>query len=102
MTSIHQRCPEGETGRRVATAVLPNKLGIHARSAAQVVKAVARLRCNVTLHRDDRRADARSLMELLRLEARQGHTVRIEAEGRDAEEAICSIEALITNGFDEL
>jgi phosphotransferase system HPr (HPr) family protein len=98
---FNQNGPEGDTNRREATVVLPNKAGLHARSAAQVVKAAARFRCSVTLYRGDRAANARSLVELLRLEARQGHSMRIEATGRDAEEAVCEIERMMASGFDE-
>ena len=84
-----------------AEAALPNKAGLHARSAAMVVKATTRFQSIITLEIGGRQASARSLMELLRLGARQGQVVRIRVEGRDAEDALHSIKSMIERGFDE-
>jgi PTS hybrid protein len=90
-----------DQGLPEATAVLPNRAGLHARSAALLLKTSARFHAKVTLHRGERQADARSLTELLRLGARQGDMVRIQAEGDDAREALGAIKALIERGFGE-
>lgn len=84
-----------------ASAALPNKAGVHARSAAMVVKATAHFESVITLEVEGRQASARSLMQLLRLGARQGHVVRIVVEGRDAEDALHEIKSMIERGFDE-
>ena len=91
----------GKAGPLEATVVLSNKAGLHARSAALLLKTSARFRSNVTLYRDESVASARSLMDLLRLGARQGDMVRIQAEGHDAEAALREIKALIETGFGE-
>jgi phosphotransferase system HPr (HPr) family protein len=84
-----------------STVVLPNAAGLHARSAAQLVKTTTRFRATVTLSLNGRTARASSLTELLRLGARRGHAVHIEAEGQDAEAALHEFKTLMENGFDE-
>jgi phosphotransferase system HPr (HPr) family protein len=92
---------EENPGPLEATVTLPNQAGLHARSAAMVVKAASRFQSAVTLDVGERQANARSLMELLRLGARQGHTVRIRVDGRDAENALHEITTMMERGFDE-
>jgi phosphotransferase system HPr (HPr) family protein len=92
---------EADEGACEVVATLPNRAGLHARSAAQVVKAAAGYRATVTLAFDGRTANARSLMELLRLGARQGHTLRISAVGPDAEAAAGAIGRMIEQGWGE-
>jgi phosphotransferase system HPr (HPr) family protein len=84
-----------------ATVVLPNKAGLHARSAATLVKESARFRSRITLHAAGGSAVTRSLMELLRLGARQGDSIRIQVEGDDAEVALSAVRALVESGFGE-
>jgi phosphotransferase system HPr (HPr) family protein len=81
--------------------MLPNAAGLHARSAALLVKAVAGFDSQVILELEGRQANARSLVELLRLGARQGHKVCIRVEGGDAKEALQTVRTMIENGFDE-
>lgn len=97
----HDNAKERSGNRREATATLPNKAGLHARSAAMLVKAAARYQCTVTLACNGRTANARSLMDLLRLGARQGHDLTIRAEGPDADVALRDVTELIERGFDE-
>jgi phosphotransferase system HPr (HPr) family protein len=86
---------------REATVVLPNKLGLHARSAASLLKTSARFQSSVVLYHKDGKANARSLTELLRLGARQGDAVRIQVQGHDADAALQAIQTLLENGFGE-
>jgi phosphotransferase system HPr (HPr) family protein len=66
-----------------------------------LIKATTRYQASVTLSVNGRRARATSLTELLRLGARRGHAVQIEAEGRDAEDALRELTTMMENGFDE-
>jgi phosphotransferase system HPr (HPr) family protein len=86
---------------REATVVLPNKLGLHARSAASLLKTSARFQSSVVLYHKDGKANARSLTELLRLGARQGDAVRIQVQGPDADVALHAVQTLLENGFGE-
>jgi phosphotransferase system HPr (HPr) family protein len=84
-----------------ATVVLRNPAGLHARSGAAVVQKAARFDARITLHWKARSANARSLMDLLRLGARPGDDIRITATGRDAGEAVEAIADLMGQGFGE-
>jgi phosphocarrier protein len=78
--------------------VLRNQSGLHARSGAAVVRAAARFDARVTLHRNAQSANARSLMDLLRLGARPGDDIRITATGQEAAAAVDAIAALMGQG----
>lgn len=78
-----------------------NKEGLHFRPIMQLVDLCSRFSSQIRLACDDREADARSPMELLMLVATQGTTIRLEAEGEDAEKAADAIVKLIEAGFNE-
>lgn len=97
----HDNAKDRSGDWREATVTLPNKAGLHARSAAMLVRTAARYQSAITLSRNGRTANARSLMDLFRLGARQGHDLAIRAEGPDADAALRDIVGLIERGFDE-
>lgn len=78
-----------------------NKLGLHARAATKLVMLVNRFEARVTVEHSGKRADAGSVMGLLLLETCQGQTIRVVAEGPDAEAAMSAVEQLIDGRFDE-
>jgi phosphotransferase system HPr (HPr) family protein len=90
-----------ESGGHQASVTFPNRAGLHARSAALLIRASTRYRATVTLDLDGRAASASSLVELLKLGARKGHVVRVRAVGPDAEAALNEITTMIANGFNE-
>jgi phosphocarrier protein len=90
-----------ELGSHQASVTFPNRAGLHARSAALLIKASTRYRATVTLDLDGRAASASSLVELLKLGARKGHVVHVTAVGPDAEAALHEITTMIANGFNE-
>jgi PTS hybrid protein len=92
---------EGGSEPLEASARFPNKAGLHARSAAVLIRTVARYTASLTLELNGRTAGAASLMELLKLGARQGDAVRIVATGPEAEGALQEIVHLIESGFNE-
>lgn len=80
---------------------ITNKLGLHARAAAKVVTTANDFKSNITLVKDGKYADARSIMKLLMLSASQGSIVNVEINGVDQNDAMRSIEELFKNKFDE-
>jgi phosphocarrier protein len=78
-----------------------NKLGIHARPAAEIVKAAARFKSGITIIRDDMEVNGKSIMGVMMLAAECGATILIRAEGADEEAAIDGLAALIAGGFGE-
>ncbi|MBV8931102.1 MAG: PTS-dependent dihydroxyacetone kinase phosphotransferase subunit DhaM [Kutzneria sp.] len=81
--------------------LLHNEIGLHARPAALVARALAGLDAEVTVGLGGRRADARSVFALMGLGARDGDTVRVGATGPDAGEALRRIAELVERGFPE-
>ena len=78
-----------------------NKLGIHARPAAEIVKTAARFKSSITIIRDDMEVNGKSIMGVMMLAAECGSTILIRADGVDEEDAAAGLTALITSGFGE-
>ena len=78
-----------------------NKLGLHARAAAKLVFIANKFVSDITLVKDDKRADARSIMKILMLSASKDSIINITVEGNDEIQAVNSIEKLFQNKFDE-
>lgn len=80
------------------THTIEDEVGLHARPAALFVRAAGGFASTITVSRDDRTADAKSLLEVLQLEAGRGAVVTVTAEGPDADAAIASLRAVLTAG----
>jgi len=83
------------------TVQILNKNGLHARPAAEVVKIAAKFSSEITLARDDLEVNGKSIMGVMMLAAECGASVRLRADGADAEQAIDAIATLIANKFGE-
>lgn len=78
-----------------------NKLGIHARPAAQFVRVASRFQADVTVEKDDERVDGKSIMGLMMLAVGCGAEISVTADGADEAEALAAIEELIAGKFGE-
>ena len=78
-----------------------NKLGIHARPAAEIVKTAAKFGSNITIVRDDMEVNGKSIMGVMMLAAEQGAMIDLRADGPDAEAALDALAAVIADGFGE-
>ena len=78
-----------------------NKLGIHARPAAEIVKTAGKFKSNITIVRDDLEVNAKSIMGVMMLAAECGATIVVRATGDDAEAALDALFAVIANKFGE-
>lgn len=84
-----------------AQAEIINKLGLHARAAAKLTQLASQFPCEITLIRNDRRINAKSIMGVMMLAAAKGSTITIETDGEQEEEAMTAINALIADYFGE-
>jgi phosphocarrier protein HPr len=84
-----------------ATVKINNKLGLHARASAKLSKLAGSFRSEVSLSRNGRRVNAKSIMGVMMLAAGLGAEVEIEAEGDDADAAMTALRALIDDKFGE-
>ena len=78
-----------------------NRLGLHARPAAEFVKAAGRFRANITVRKDALEVNGKSIMGMMMLAAECGSSLLIRAEGEDAAAALTALQALIGAGFGE-
>jgi len=78
-----------------------NKLGIHARPAAEIVKTSGKFKSSITIVRDDLEVNAKSIMGVMMLAAECGATIVLRAIGDDAEAALDALAAVIANKFGE-
>lgn len=78
-----------------------NRLGMHARAAAEVVKLAADFRSEIVLQRDGKRARASSVLELLMLCGEEGAVLDVEVAGDDAPEALSALGELFAERFGE-
>ncbi len=76
-----------------------NAMGLHARPAANLVRAASRFRSTILVHKGPKAAAAESINQLMTLGVRQGDEIRVTAVGEDAESALAAIEALAAEGF---
>ncbi len=78
-----------------------NKLGIHARPAAQFVKTANRFKCDIFVEKDGEEVDGKSIMGLMMLAAGNGSVITVTADGADEEAAIVALGDLIARKFEE-
>lgn len=78
-----------------------NKLGMHLRAAAVFIEQVNKFKCAVTLKKEGRGVNAKSIMGLLTLGAACGSVVTVVTDGEDEAEALDALVALIQNRFGE-
>ena len=82
-------------------AEIVNRLGLHARPAAEIVKTAAKFTSDIVIVRDDLEVNGKSIMGVLMLAAEFGSTIVLRASGPDEGAAVDAIAALITGKFGE-
>ena len=80
---------------------IENRNGLHARPAAEIVKAASKFRCEVTIRRDDMEVNGKSIMGVMMLAAEYGTSLWLRASGDDAEQAVDALAALVASRFGE-
>jgi PTS hybrid protein len=87
------------------TIEVRNPSGLHARPLATFVKAAGAFAADVQVtnltRNPDKSVSAKSMLMLLQLGVTQGHTVRITAQGEDADAAVDSLRELVASGLGE-
>jgi len=81
--------------------LIENKLGLHARAAAQIVKAASAYSSKIMLVKDGLEVDGKSIMGIMMLAAAKGSTVMLQVSGADEEHAVAGMETLFRNKFGE-
>lgn len=78
-----------------------NRLGLHARAAAKFVRAANNFKSKITLGKNARRIDGKSILGILMLAASQGTDLTLRVEGPDEREACQSLVSLVEDKFGE-
>ena len=80
---------------------IKNKLGLHARSAAQIAEIAKNSKGNVWVMKNEEKADASNIMDILTLVCEKGTKIRIIIEDTADSDILNAIVALVDNGFGE-
>ena len=81
--------------------VVQNKMGIHARPAAMIVRITNKFKAEVFVEKDEEQVNGKSIMGLMMLAAGKGSKVKFIVTGDDAPAMIADLEALFARKFDE-
>jgi phosphocarrier protein HPr len=88
-------------GTETREIVIRNRLGLHARAAAQFVKMAGRFQAEITVETGRQKVNGKSIMGLLLLGAAQGTTLMLRAAGEDGSAALQALAALVEAKFGE-
>jgi phosphocarrier protein HPr len=78
-----------------------NKLGLHARASALLVKTASRFTSDIRIERENVEVNGKSIMGIMMLAAAKGTTVQVTIGGEDEAEAMQALGDLIRDGFGE-
>jgi len=82
--------------------VVNNKMGIHARPAAMIVRITNKFKADVFVEKDEEQVNGKSIMGLMMLAAGKGSKVKFLATGDDAQQMLTELEQLFARKFDEV
>ncbi len=71
-----------------------NKMGIHARPAAMIVRVTNKFKSDVFVEKDEEQVNGKSIMGLMMLAAAKGSKIKFLATGEDADKMLAELEAL--------
>ena len=78
-----------------------NKLGLHARAAAKLVSLATSFNSEITVEKDGRQVNGKSIMGVMMLAASQNTTITFSVDGDDEDNAIQELEKLVQEKFGE-
>ncbi|MDB6126621.1 MAG: phosphocarrier protein HPr [Verrucomicrobia bacterium] len=81
--------------------LVQNKMGIHARPAAMIVRITNKFKADVFVEKDEEQVNGKSIMGLMMLAAGKGSKVKFLATGADAQQMLDELEQLFARKFDE-
>jgi len=75
--------------------VIENESGLHARPAALFVQLANKFNSDITVMKDKKEVNGKSIMGILMLAADKGSKIKLRISGEDAEEAMKELEAFL-------
>lgn len=85
----------------IKALIVQNKMGIHARPAAMIVRITNKFKAEVFVEKDEEQVNGKSIMGLMMLAACKGSKVKFIATGEDAPQMLAELELLFAKKFDE-
>ena len=80
---------------------ITNNIGLHARPATFFIQKANEFKSSIWVEKEERRANAKSLLGVLSLGIMGGTQIRIIAGGTDEQEAVDALAKLVESGFAE-
>lgn len=80
---------------------IPNRLGLHARPAALLVKVATRFQSEIYISKDDQVVNGKSIMGVMTLAAEYNSQLSFRISGEDEEDALQAIKDVFKRKFDE-
>jgi phosphocarrier protein len=84
------------------TVTVVNPLGLHARAAAKFVHIATTFASQITVGRDSKVMDGKSIMGILLLAAARGSVLTISADGPDEQPAVDALAQLVESGLGDV
>ena len=82
-------------------ATIINPTGLHARPATELVSLAKQYQSNIRIRYDEQITDAKSLVNILQLGVVNGATIKVSAQGVDAQDALNALKVAIESGLGE-
>ncbi|MCT4598969.1 MAG: HPr family phosphocarrier protein [Vallitalea sp.] len=83
------------------TAEVRNEVGLHARPASVLTKTTSKFKSDITISKDGKDYNAKSIIGILSMGAKKGDTVSLTIEGSDEEKAAEILKSLFEDNFGE-
>ena len=102
MGLLNRRSSGAARGQKIEKEItIINRLGLHARPAANFVRIASGYRSEIWVEKDGENINGKSIMGLMMLAAGQGSKLLVQCEGPDADKAMEELEDLINRRFGE-
>lgn len=98
---INQNNAVGESNMVHKDITVQNQVGLHARPATFFIQKANEYRSSIWVEKEERRANAKSLLGVLSLGITGGTDIRIIADGNDENEALDALVKMVESGFAE-
>ncbi len=84
-----------------AELVIRNVQGLHVRAAGLFVRVAGKFQSEISVSRDDKEVNGKSILGVIDLAAESGSTIRVRAVGPDEEAAVAALRDLVDGKFGE-